>query len=118
MTDQRLTDLKQFTGSEEWYRHAFNRGVIYTQGVRYVADQAGAYWLLDEIALAQLAIPAVKAEPFQVWKLDVKGSRAILLCEDGSDTRVFSKEITFTDFPEPGVTLWFADNIILLPSEY
>ncbi|MGY3602758.1 MULTISPECIES: DUF6876 family protein [unclassified Bradyrhizobium] len=118
MTDTRLADLKQFTGSEEWYRHPLNRSVTYTQGARYVADQVGAYWLLDEIALAQLGIPAVRAEPFQVWKLDVKRSRATLSCEDGNNASVFTKEIRSTDFPEPGITLWFTDSVILLPSEY
>ncbi|WP_431201572.1 DUF6876 family protein [Bradyrhizobium betae] len=118
MTDPRLADLKQFTGSEEWFRHALNRSVTYTQGARYVAEQVGAYWLLDEIALAQLAVAVVRAQPFQVWKLDVMGSRATLFCEDGNDAVVFTKDISFTNFPEPGITLWFTDKVILLPSEY
>ena len=46
-------DLAQFTGSENWYRHAINRAVLFTDGAKYVADQAGAYWLLDEIAIIQ-----------------------------------------------------------------
>ncbi len=40
-------DLAQFTGSENWYRHAINHAVLFTDGAKYVADQAGAYWLLD-----------------------------------------------------------------------
>jgi uncharacterized protein DUF6876 len=27
--------------------------VLFTDGAKYVADQAGAYWLINEIALAQ-----------------------------------------------------------------
>ena len=30
-----------------------NRNILYTDGAKYVADQAGAYWLLDAIALSQ-----------------------------------------------------------------
>ena len=41
------TMLAQFTGSERFYRHALVRDVIYTEGVRYVADTVGAYWLID-----------------------------------------------------------------------
>src|SRR5882757_828930 len=48
-----LHELAQFTGTEHWYRHALNRNVLFTDGAKYVADQAGAYWLLDEIALIQ-----------------------------------------------------------------
>lgn len=118
MNDRTLSQLKQFTGSEEWYRHPLNQSVTYTKGAQYVADNAGAYWLLDEIALAQIDVAVLKKQPFQVWKLDVKGSGAVLSCEDGNSANIFTKEIASTDFPEPGITLWFTDNVILLPSEY
>jgi hypothetical protein len=35
----------------------------------------------------------VRAEPFQVWRLTVKDSRATLACEDGNDRVVFTKAI-------------------------
>ena len=28
--------LRQFTGSETWYRHSLNRRVLYTDGAKYV----------------------------------------------------------------------------------
>ncbi|MGC2460449.1 MAG: DUF6876 family protein [Steroidobacteraceae bacterium] len=34
-------DLAQFTGSEQWYRHAINRKVLFTDRAKYVAEQAG-----------------------------------------------------------------------------
>jgi len=85
------SDLRQFTGSEHWYRHPFVRQVLFTDGAKYVADQAQAYWLLDEIAFAQRAEKAVAAEEFQVWKLAVKPDHsATLTCEDGNDNAVFT----------------------------
>jgi hypothetical protein len=118
MAKKKLGDLNQFTGTEHWYRHALNREITFTDGAKYVADNAGAYWLIDEIALAQLFEEKVRAVPFQVWKLAVSGDTATLVCEDGNDNRVFVKDILFTDFPEPGITLYCTDNVILLPSEY
>ncbi len=56
-------DLRQFTGSEHWYRHPLARKVVYTDGAQYVAEHGGAYWLLDAIAFSQ-AIPAVATEAF------------------------------------------------------
>jgi len=44
--------------------------VLFTDGAKYVADTAGAYWLLDEIALAQ-TLKRVVGEEFQLWKLKV-----------------------------------------------
>ncbi|WP_158920892.1 DUF6876 family protein [Acidisphaera sp. S103] len=111
--------LSQFTGSENWYRHGINRKVTFTDGAKYVADQAGAYWLLDEIAIIQPHDKAVAAEEFQVWTLKVRENHtATLTCEDGNGHAVFAKDIPFTDFPLPEFTLWFANNVIFLPSEY
>jgi hypothetical protein len=54
-----------------------------------------------------------------VWTLKVRDDRtATLSCDDGNGNLVFSKEIEFTDFPLPEITLWFADNTIYLPSEH
>jgi hypothetical protein len=52
-----------------------------------------------------------------VWKLTVTGSAAVLSCEDGNGNTVLSKNIEFTDFPLPEITLYFTNNVILLPSE-
>ena len=111
--------LAQFTGSEHWYRHGINRNVLYTDGAQYVAEHAGAYWLLDEIALIQPYDKRVATEEFQVWKLKVKpDNSATLTCDDGNGNIVFTKAIEFTDFPPEGITLYFTNNTILLPSEY
>jgi hypothetical protein len=120
MTAKTLTqaDLRNFTGSEQWYRHGLVRSVLFTDGAKHVADAGGAYWLLDEIALAQRFIKAVAAEEFQVWELSVKDNAGVLTCEDGNDNTVFLKYIEFTDFPLPEITLYFTNNTILLPSEY
>lgn len=112
-------DLRQFTSSEHWYRHGLVRDVLFTDGAKYVADAGGAYWLLDEITLAQRYEKRVAGEAFQVWKLAVKADHtATLTCDDGNGHIVFTKRIEYTDFPLPEVTLYFCDHTILLPSEY
>ena len=113
------SDLTQFTGTEQYYRHGLNRRVLFTDGAKYVADTAGAYWLLDEIALIQPHNKRVAAEGFQVWKLVVRSDRtATLTCDDGNDNIVCTKEIKFTDFPLDEITFYFTNNVIHLPSEY
>ena len=61
--------LEQFYGSENFYRHGINRQLIFSDGAKYVADEGRAYWLLDEIAIANLFDTKVKNQDFQVWKL-------------------------------------------------
>lgn len=63
--------MNQFTGSEHWYRFGIVPGITCTDGAKYVADTAGAYWLLDEIAIPQRFEKSVASEEFQVWKLVV-----------------------------------------------
>ena len=121
MTTKTLTkdDLVQFTGSENWYRHGLVRDVLFTDGVKHVADAGGAYWLIDEIALAQRYEKRVAGEEFQHWKLTVKDDHtAMLACDEGNGNIVFSKRIPFTDFPLSEITLYYVNNTILLPSEY
>ena len=111
--------LAQFTGSEQFYRHGLVKDIVFTEGVKYVADAAGAYWLLDEIALAQKFQPSVIAEEFQVWDLKVAADQsAVLSCGDGNGREVFSKQIKWTDFSTPSITFYVCNGTILLPSEY
>jgi hypothetical protein len=79
----------------------------------------GAYWLLDEIALAQRYEKSVAGEEFQLWKLKVNPDHtATLTCEDGNGKTVYGKAIEYTDFPLPEIALYFTNSVILLPSEY
>ena len=120
MTTETLTkdDLANFTGTEHWYRHAFVRNVLYTDGVQYVAEKGGAYWLIDEIAFGQ-GKRKIAAEPFQVWTLKVKADQtARLTCEDGNGKRVFTKRLDYTDFPLNEISFYFMNNVLMLPREY
>ena len=93
--------------------------MLFTDGAKYVADQAGAYWLLDEIAIIQQHNTRVAAEDFQVWKLAVHADQtSVLTCDDGNGNVIFSKPIEYTDFPPEGITLYCTNNTILLPREY
>jgi uncharacterized protein DUF6876 len=118
MKELKEDDLGHFTGTENWYRHPLIRSVTYTDGAQYVAEHGGAYWLLDIMATMQFD-KAVRAEPFQVWKLAVKPDRSgTVTCEDGNGKEVYRQELEFTDFPLPEITFYFTDKVILLPTEY
>ena len=113
-----FNDLDQFIGSTIWIRHPLAQDTLFTEGVLYLAARAGAMWLLDEIIIAQKSNPDLRLEEFQVWTLIVDGSSAVLRCDDGNKNQLVEKLIPFTDFPEPGIKLYFTDNVIMLPSEY
>ena len=113
-----FNDLDQFIGSTIWIRHPLAQDTLFTEGVLYLAARAGAMWLLDEIIFAQKSNPDLQLEEFQVWTLIVDGSAAILRCDDGNGTVLLEKLIDYTDFPEPGIKLYFTNGVIMLPGEY
>ena len=113
-----FNDLDQFIGSTIWIRHPLVQDTLFTEGVLYLAARAGAMWILDEIIIAQKSNTDLQLEEFQVWALIVDGSSAVLRCDDGNKNQLLEKLIPFTDFPEPGIKLYFTDNVIMLPSEY
>lgn len=116
------SDLSQFTGTDTWYRHGLVRNVLYTDGVKFLAERAGAFWLLDKVATLQIE-PRVRAEEFQTWRLAVsEGQKATLTCDDGNGNVVHSERIGWTDFPLDEVKLYVgadgARRVVMLPSEY
>lgn len=124
-----MLNLAQFSGgTDDRYKDTLGTKmahVIYTGGVKYVAEKAAAYWLIDDICLYQIdkTNPQIRKEPFQSWKLTTKDSKGVLTCEDGNGKVVFKRDILFTDFPEPEITLWLIydgnpDATLLLPQEY
>jgi hypothetical protein len=120
-TDKKLDPaiMAQFTGSETFYRYGLAGDVIFTEGVKYVADTAGAYWLLDIICIANVYEPKVRAEEFQLWTLAVReNATGVVTCDDGNGHLVYEQVLNFTDFPEPGIRLYCCKGTILLPGEY
>ena len=122
------SDLQQFTGTERWYRHALVRNVTFTDGAKYLAHHAGAYWLLDIIAFAQPHTAGLANEYFQTWRLTVNAdASATVVCTDGNDKELYRQAIPYTDFPLSEMTLYCCrdgvlgygvDWVILLPREY
>jgi len=106
-------DLNQFTGTERYYRH-WLKGIVYTDGVKFVAESVGAYWLVDLIASYQ----PLKVE-FQVWTLRQEGDHWCVECTDGNYLPVLKQDLPFTDFPEDLMPfeMWYQNGVIFLPSE-
>ena len=60
-------ELNQFYGSATLYKHWL--GLKYTEGMRYLAQEANCYWLLDAIASHQTTklLSNPKLREFQIW---------------------------------------------------
>lgn len=126
MTPQELQDnLRQFTGTENYHRWSvLFRNFVLTDGAKYLAEEAGAYWLMDMVASHY---QSYKNEGFVCANLMKVDGKWDLLLTDGNDRELASQEIGWSDFPlddfslyvipqemEDGAKLW----VILLPGEY
>jgi hypothetical protein len=111
------SDLAQFTGTEHYYRHL--SGLQYTDGVKFLAESAGAYWLIDAIASYQHKVVSnPRLREFQLWKLTVSDNVGTLTCRaDSNLPAVISQMIEYTNFPFD-IDLYVCNNVLLLPSEY
>jgi hypothetical protein len=113
-----LANLAQFTGTEHYYR--LNRKCLITDGAKFLADTAEAYWLLD--VAASYLIELGTADWFVLVRLNVKDCCAELTVEDGNGTVRARQQIPYTDFPADEQLLyacWDGENwVIMLPSEY
>ena len=113
-TKQKLNkaDLAQFIGTTQYFKH-WLPGLVYTDGVKYLAETGGAYWLINAIASYR------RQEQFQVWTLTVADRSAVLtMVEDTGQPEIVRQEIEYTDFPLDEITLYLIDGVLLLTSEY
>ena len=115
--------LENFTGSDTRYIHKLFNGLkmALTEGCKYVADEAEAYWLFDLILSYQYTTK-VRNEPFQVWQLkkiaDNKKNYWEIVCTDGNDNKLAKQIIEYSDFPLESFTVWYIEGVALLPTEY
>ncbi len=110
--------LSFFTGTTAYHIHAPR--VVLTDGAKYLAEHAQAYWLMDAIASYLPAL--VNREHFVAASLAVKNSSAVLLLTDGNYRELAIQRIPFTDFPMREITLFacWGDGywVLMLTTEY
>ena len=113
-----ITDLnnqfKDFYGTENYYKHW--KGV-FTDGIKAMADQFKAYWLIDVVFSYQ--DKKISLVPFQIWEITSTGEKATVEMKEDTDQPILvSQKIGFTDFPRGMLKMYLIDNVLMLPSEY
>lgn len=115
------SNLNQFYGTDAYHRFSpVARNFVLTDGAKYLADAAGAYWLMDAIASH---FPKYKNEDFVVACLKRTPNNWKLRITDGNDTQLAAQIIEYSDFPLEEIMLWIEpgeDNlrVIMLPGEH
>lgn len=122
--DQLLDELQQFYGTEAY--HNTNPGLLVTDGVKFLADNAGAYWLLDMV-WSYLPVLRKSRDTFFVVVLTKEGVRApgaIFSIQDDipPDQTYAQQAIEYTDFPLDEIVMYLLGTkkefVLMLRSEY
>lgn len=135
--------LPHFTGTEGYLRFRYpwlRRQFLITDGVKFVADKASAYWLLDLIA-SHFSNQRLANETFQIWRLVVnlegeadigsfeevqddnqamqairrwfptsRTGQALIVAEDGNGKLLAQQAISYTNFPLPDFTFYVTND--------
>lgn len=112
------TQLAHFVGTEHYYR--LTPSAVLTDGTKYLAEAAGAFWLMD--AVASYLPQFTGRQEFIVAKLVRTGSQAELTLDDGNGRVLERQHIEYTDFPMQSIQLyacWGGEYwVLMLCSEY
>jgi Family of unknown function (DUF6876) len=127
--DLELKELGSFIGTEQYHRGFL--GVNCTDGVKYVMENGYTWFVNDAVAVLK-TMPKFRNEPFVVVRLnlhdppyevydpesdsDIK-SVATLVMDDGNNNPLYHQEYQATD-AKVNLKLYFADNVMMLASEY
>lgn len=113
--DLELKSLGSFYGSEHYYR--LMGGINATDGVHYIMEN-GYSWFATDAAVILRMEPKVRGQDFVVVRLKLlPEGKAKVVYEDGNDNVLFEQSYDFTDAKKE-LELFFADEVIMLASEY
>lgn len=116
-------ELRHCSGSLNYYRWMFG-GMVYTDGVRIMAETAKAYWLIDACFSHMTKRVLAEMGSRGTFTLTVADGSAVLsLVSVETGKEIDRQEIEYTDFPSGTFELfvaWGGPNnalTLFLPSE-
>lgn len=112
-------------GTENYYRHALIRTVVFTDGVKDYCEEFGAFWFVDIIASYQTS-DFRRKNPFQCWymgEIEKEKLSQDIICEDGNDNELLRQSVcTWASDERPRAKVFVAPQddlmVIMMPSEY
>ena len=116
-------ELSGFTGTEEFYKNPMFPGCCYTEGVKFLARECQAYWLIDAV-FSYVGKLRKHDDWFYPVKLEERENDWLLRIGDIDNPLKIEQVIEFSDFPLKDLKLFLANNegglgwTLMLPSEY
>lgn len=114
------SDLLNFTGTEAYHRWSILFPDVLTDGAKYLAEKARAFWFMDIIGSIRRTIAK---EGFTVCEItkNKTGNGAKFTANDGNGKILYSQNIPYTDAPFNFKVFasWNGERVVIMvPSEY
>ena len=109
--------LRQFIGTQQYHKLSLG-SLVCTDGIKFLAETCGAFWLVDLVASYQTKDFKARYR-FQLWKVTLlDGSKAVVTCqEDTGAANLVEQHIEFTDFPFD-YEWYVVDGVMMVKTEY
>ena len=120
--DQLLDELRNFYGTEAYYRT--NPGLLATDGVKFLADNAHCYWLLDMVWSYLPVLRKSHDTFFVVRYAGTPGESGLFSITDDipANQTYATQTVEYTDFPLDEIVLYLSateeEFVLMLRSEY
>ena len=120
--DQLLDELRNFYGTERYYRS--NPGLLVTDGVKFLADSAGCYWLLDMVWSYLPVLRKSRDTFFVVRYAGTTGASGLFAITDDipAHQTYAAQAVEYSDFPLDEIVLYLSateeEFVLMLRSEY
>jgi hypothetical protein len=112
--------LHRFTGTENYHANPLYPAMKYTDGVKFFATEASAYWFLDIVGTEYHPIQT-RGEPFIVVEMQVthntRNKVANIRVTDGGSRTLAVRRIDYTDCPQGFWKFYLENDVLSLPSE-
>ena len=120
---QLIEQLQGFCGSTTYYKIPLVKA-RYTEGIKYLADQAQCHWLVTDTAVvckslknkSNFIVILFKRNSTSVQERTHKEAK--ITYANGNGIILYEQEYEFTDFPLDELRLFFVDDMLMLPNEY
>lgn len=118
-----IEQLQGFCGSTTCYQIPMLR-TKYTEGIKYLADQAQCHWLITDTAVvckslkhkSSFILVLFKRYSNTVQKRTHKEAK--ITYANGNGVILFEQEYEYTDLPLNELRLFYTNDMLMLPNEY
>ena len=120
---QLIEQLQGFCGSTTCFKIPLVKA-RYTEGVKYLAEQAQCHWLITDTAVVCKSLKNKSTFIVILFKRNSTSvqerthKEAKIAYADGNGTILLEQEYEYTDFPLDELRLFFVDDMLMLPNEY